>query len=66
LAKEEDKLAWLEAPSQPGFSEKYITITDQLTLYNILGVLYNTFIFELKQIITVYLWSSKPRRQVVH
>jgi hypothetical protein len=66
LAKEKDKLAWLKAPLQPGFFEKYIIITDQLTLYNALGVLYNTFTSELKQIMTVYLWSPKPRGRVVY
>jgi hypothetical protein len=66
LAQEEDKLGWLEAPPRPGFSEKYITITDQLTLHNALGVLYDTFTSELEQLITVYLWSPKPRGRVVH
>jgi len=54
-----DELGWVQVPPRPDLAQKYITITDELTFHNAIGVLYNALQLEPAPLITIYLWSPK-------
>lgn len=61
-----DELGWVQAPPQPDIAEKFITITDELTFQNAIGVLYNASLLEPTLLISLYLWSPKRMDTILH